>query len=80
MTEIKSAQATIKCRVSMSGVVVRGPNSEYGPPGQTEPLEFTGGSSEQVVQMNYDQAVAHFGKDKADELFKGVVEGGDFSE
>jgi hypothetical protein len=63
----------------MSGVVVRGPNSEYGPPGQTEPLEFTGGSEEQIVEMTYDQAVGHFGKEKADELFKGVTEGGDFS-
>ncbi len=80
MTEI-NPQATIKCRASMSGVVVRGPSGEYGEPGSTEPLEFQGGSEEQIVELTYEQAVELVGEEKATQLFKGAnLEGGDFSE
>jgi hypothetical protein len=66
-------EATIKCKARMSGYVKR-------VDGTIEPLEFTGGSQEQIIEVNYEKAVELFGQEKADELFKGVTEGGDFSE
>ena len=64
----------------MGGVVVRGPSGIHGEPGSTEPLDFADGSAEQIVELTYEGAVAIVGQEKADELFKGVEKGGDFSE
>ena len=79
MSEI-NPEVKIKVKARMSGTVIRGGSGEYGPPGSTEQLEFTGGSAEQVVELTHDQAVSLFGQEQADELFNGVEKGGDFSE
>lgn len=78
MSEINPT-AKIKCQVNMGATVVRGPNSEYGPPGSTEELDF-GENKTQVVELTYEQCVNLIGKEMADDLFRGYVEGGDFVE
>ncbi len=79
MSEI-NPQATVEVRARMSGTVIRGASGEHGAPGSREPVEFSGDSAVQLIEVNHATAVELFGQEKADELFRDVVEGGDFDE
>lgn len=74
--EIQSHEAKVKVRARMTGTVIRGDSGIHGEPGSTESLDF-GENETQIIELTRAQCVELFGQEKADELFKGVMEGGE---
>lgn len=66
-----SPRATVPARVRVGATKVHGPNSELAPEGTRENVTAEG---PKTIQVNYDQAVDLWGKETAEELFKGVRE------
>lgn len=77
MDEVRPG-AKLKTRARISGHVIRGPSGIHGEPGSVEPLDMTE-PGHQVVELDYQTAVAMLGQDTADQLFR-LAEGGESSE
>ena len=71
MPERSASEATVKCRVQMDAVVIRGPSGIHGKPGSREHLET---QTDKIVEVTYEQAVEMFGQENADRLFIGARE------
>jgi hypothetical protein len=64
------AQATVPAKVTLGAVKIHGPNSTL-PEGTREDISTEG---PQIKQVTYAEALHMWGKERADELFRGVPE------
>ena len=70
----------VRARVRLGGHKIHGPNSPdvltgKVPLGHRETVEFEEGSAEQLVELDYESFASLVGREKADEVFKGVTNG-----
>ena len=74
----QAAKATVKVKATMAAVKIHGPNSPQVLAGEVEeghrdPIAMDN-PGPQLIEMDYQACLAHFGREKADELFRGIPE------
>ena len=67
----------VKARVRLGAAKIHGPNSPdvitgKVPLGYREKVEFDAESAEQLVELDYETFASLVGREKADEVFRGV--------
>jgi hypothetical protein len=67
----------VRARVRLGASKIHGPNSPEVLTGQVslghrENVEFDGESAEQIVELDYESFASLVGREKADEVFRGV--------